>query len=100
MDKTNSAPFTSAEQFPNDITITGMLVGKSYDDLEYTSKKTGLRQTLKRAVLVLQTKVGIVLCRSYNAETDLNVFEPGKTYVFPIAEYKIDNGVKSATVRL
>lgn len=92
--------FTKEENFPADITIGGVLVGVSHDDLEYTSKKTGLRQTLKRAVLVLQTKVGVVLCRAYNAETDLSVFKQGSTYVFPIAEYKIDNGVKSATIRL
>lgn len=100
MEKVNPAPFASAEQFPSDLTVSGMLVGLSHDDLEYTSKKTGLRQTLKRAVLVLQTPVGIVLCRSYNGDTDLSIFQQGKTYFFPITEYKIDNGVKSATVRI
>lgn len=95
-----STPFTSADQFPQDLTVSGLLVGLSHDDLEYTSKKTGMRQTLKRAVLVLQTSVGIILCRSYNGDTDLSTFVVGKSYVFPIAEYKIDNGVKSATIRL
>lgn len=92
--------FKSDKEFPSELCITGVLVGRSHDDVTYTSKKTGLQQTLKREVLILQCPFGIAICRSFNSQTNMDGFKVGETYCFPVADYKVDNGVKSFTVRI
>lgn len=88
----------------NELTITGVLMGKQQDNITYTSKKTNQQVEACRDVLVLQTSFGIVICRSFNNDqraVDLaKTLEVGKTYVFAVTQYQIDNGLKSASIRL
>lgn len=88
----------------NELTITGLLMGKQQDNITYTSKKTNQQVEACRDVLVLQTSFGIVICRSFNNDQkSIDVgksLEVGKTYVFAVTQYGLDNGLKSASVRL
>lgn len=88
----------------NDLTITGLLMGKQQDNITYTSKKTNQQVEACRDVLVLQTSFGVVIGRSFNndpksAEVS-KTLEIGKTYQFAVNAYQIDNGLKTATLRL
>lgn len=92
----NAVPVVS----PNDLTITGTLLGVQSDNITYISKKTNLQTEAKRDVLVLQCPFGIVLCRAFNPQSDTSRFKVGEQITFAVTEYKIDNGVKSASVRI
>lgn len=87
-------------KYPNDLTITGMVLGRQDDTITYTSKKTGKEETLKRQVLVLKASFGIVLCRFFNPSIDLSTLKEGSTVTFPVNQYAIEQGIKTATVRI
>lgn len=84
----------------HDLTITGMLVATQSDNIQYISKKTNLQTEAKRDVLVVKCSFGVVLCRAFNPETDTSKLVEGNTYTFAVNEYRIDNGVKMAQVRI
>lgn len=88
-------------KFPQDLTVSGIVLGIQNDSINYTSKKTGLASTLNRDVIILQTSFGVVICRTYNPSVDVSKsFKAGQEAEFPISEYRIDNGLKTATVRI
>lgn len=84
----------------HDLTITGMLVARQSDDIKYISKKTNLQTEAKRDVLVVKCAFGVVLCRAFNPEMDSSKLVEGNTYTFAVNEYRIDNGVKMAQIRI
>ena len=88
----------------NELTITGLLMGKQEDNITYTSKKTNQQVEAKRDVLVLQTSFGVVIGRSFNNDPEAvkvsATLEVGKTYLFAVTQYSIENGLKTATLRL
>lgn len=100
----NEKPKTENESKPlvsdRDLTITGMLVAIQSDDIKYISKKTNLQTEAKRDVLVVKCPFGVVLCRAFNPEMDTSKLIEGNTYTFVVNEYRIDNGVKMAQVRI
>lgn len=88
----------------NDLTISGTLLAKQEDTITYTSKKTNLQVEAKRDILVLQTSFGIVLCRCFSQDPKdkelVGVLNSGDPLVLPVVSYNIENGLKSASVRL
>lgn len=88
----------------NDMVISGTLLALQGDTITYTSRKTQQQVTARRHVLILSTSYGPILCRCF--ADDLKVDEVvsqlkvGETYTLPITSYSIENGVKSASVRL
>lgn len=83
-----------------DLTITGLLVATQSDNIQYISKKTNLQTEARRDVLVVKCPFGVVLCRAFNPEIDTSKLVEGNTYTFAVSEYRIDNGVKMAQVRI
>lgn len=86
--------------YPHDLTISGVVLGRQDDTITYTSKKTGKEETLKREVLLLKTSFGIVVCRFFNPTTDLSVYKEGGNATLPVSQYGIEQGLKTATIRI
>lgn len=88
----------------NELTITGLLLGRQQDNITYTSKKTNQQVEATREVLVIQTSFGIVIGRSFsNDPKSVEVaksLEQGKSYRFAVTSYQIDNGLKTAGLKL
>lgn len=89
-------PVLNSGDFP----IKGIVLGTQSDNISYISKKTNLQTEMKRDVVVLQCPFGIVLCRSFNPSFDVSLLKVGSEVTFAMTEYRIDNGVKNATIRL
>lgn len=95
MEKNNPIPCS-----PSDLTISGLVLGIQNDSITYVSKKTGKEETMKRDVLVLKSDFGIVICRFFNPSIDVHsLVKEGSSVTLPVNEYRIENGVKTATVR-
>lgn len=86
--------------YPHDLTITGLVLGRQDDTITYSSKKTGKQESLKREVILLKTSFGIVVCRFFNPTSDLSVFKEGSTATLPVSQYAIEQGLKTATIRI
>lgn len=84
----------------NDFPISGVVLGVQSDNISYVSKKTNLQTEAKRDVIVLQCSFGIVLCRAFNPSFDCSLLKVGSTVTFALNEFRIDNGVKTAQVRI
>lgn len=97
-------PNKSEVQIPvskNDLCITGVVLGFQNDSITYRSKKTGQDETMVRDVVILNTSFGIVVCRFFNPSIDVkSVLREGTEVTFPISQYSIENGLKTATVRI
>lgn len=91
---------TTTNKYPNDLTISGLCLGRQDDTITYTSKKTGQQETLKREVLVLKCSFGIVVCRFFNPSVSLAEFKEGETITLPVSAYSIEQGLKTATIRI
>lgn len=85
---------------PNDFPISGTVLGVQSDNISYVSKKTNLQTEAKRDVIVLQCSFGIVLCRAFNPQFDCSKLKVGSSVTFALQEFRIDNGVKNASVRI
>lgn len=85
---------------PTDFPISGVVLGVQSDNITYTSKKTNLQTEAKREVIVLQCPFGIVLCRCFNPSIDCSSIKVGSSVTFALNEFRIDNGVKNAQVRI
>lgn len=96
MESKNSLPTVGATDFP----LSGIVLGVQSDSITYVSKKTNLQTEAKRDVIVLQCPFGIVLCRSFNPSVDCSFLKSGDKVTFALTEYRIDNGVKTASVRI
>lgn len=84
----------------NDLTIQGMVLGFQNDSITYTSKKTGQQETLNRDVVILRCSFGIVICRFFNPSVDVkSLLAEGQNISLPVSEYRVDNGLKCATIR-
>lgn len=99
MDK-NSDKFSLPAVSPSDFPICGVVLGVQSDSISYVSKKTNLQTTANRYVIVLQCSFGIVLCRCFNPSLDLTLLPVGASVTLSMQEYRIDNGVKTANVRV
>lgn len=88
------------EPSPNDLVIEGLVLGVQSDNIQYISKKTQLQTEMKRDVIILQCSFGIVLCRAFNPQFDCSLITSGMRVKFAVNEYRIDNGVKNATIKL
>lgn len=88
------------ELSPSDFPLTGMILGVQSDNISYVSKKTNLQTEAKREVIVLQCPFGIVLCRAFNPSFDCSSLKAGMTVTFALQEFRIENGVKNAQVRI
>lgn len=99
MDKEIKSPSSLT---PNDLPIAGLLIGLQNDSITYTSKKTGQQIEAKRDILILQTEHGIILARSFSSESSgfLQTVKVGDRLMLPMTSYQIENGVKTASVRL
>lgn len=96
MDKKNPFPVS-----PNDLAISGMVLGFQNDTITYTSRKTGKEETLTRDVVILKTSFGIVICRFFNPSLDVkSILHEGDTVSVPVSQYSVENGLKTATVRV
>lgn len=96
MDTNNKLPPVGINDFP----ISGVVLAVQSDSITYTSKKTNLQTEAKREVVVLQCPFGIVLCRAFNPSIDLSTLKPGVNATFALTEFRIDNGVKNASIRI
>lgn len=85
---------------PSDFPITGIVLGVQSDNISYVSKKTNLQTEAKREVIVLQCPFGIVLCRAFNPSVDCSSLPVGSSVTFAMQEFRLDNGVKTASVRI
>lgn len=88
------------EPSPNDLVFDGLVLGVQSDNIQYVSKKTNLQTEAKRDVVILQTSFGIVLCRAFNPSVDLSPLTSGQRVRFAVTEYRIDNGVKNASIKV
>ena len=96
MSKNNVIPCS-----PSDLCISGIVLGFQNDTITYQSKKTGKEETLNRDVVILKTSFGIVICRFFNPSLDVKSFlSEGMDITFPISQYQIENGLKTASVRI
>lgn len=100
VDVSASSSAVLPEVGPNDMPLTGVVLGIQSDNITYTSKKTNLQVEAKRDVIVLQCAFGIVLCRAFNPSFDCSTLKVGQQVTFALNEYRIDNGVKNAQVRI
>lgn len=80
--------------------IKGNVLSCECETINYDSKKTGKKETLVRATIVLQGEYGVLVCNAFNPTGDLSGYKAGSTHVFELAEYKIDAGLQRGTVRL
>ncbi len=86
---------------PNDLVISGIVLGFQNDSITYTSKKTGKEETLNRDVVILKCPFGVVICRFYNPSIVLkDVLSEGMEVSLPISQYQIENGLKVVSVRV
>lgn len=86
---------------PSDLVFKGLVMGVQNDSITYTSKKTGKEETLNRDVVILKTSFGIVVCRFFNPSIVVkDVCKEGSTVELPISSYQIENGLKTASVRV
>lgn len=85
---------------PNDFPLTGVILGVQSDNISYVSKKTNLQTEAKREVIVLQCPFGIVLCRAFNPQFDCSQLKVGSSYTFALNEFRVENGVKNAQIRI
>lgn len=88
------------EPSPNDLVFEGLVLGVQSDNISYVSKKTNLQTEAKRDVVIIQTNFGIVLCRAFNPSVDLSFLQSGSRVRFAVNEYRIDNGVKTAQIKV
>lgn len=94
--ETSKLPPVGANDFP----LTGVVLGLQSDSIKYVSKKTNLETEAKRDVIILQCPFGIVLCRAFNPSIDVSFLKSGDRVTFAMTEYRLDNGVKNASVRI
>ena len=80
--------------------IKGSVLSCECETINYDSKKTGKKETLVRATIVLQGDFGIMVCNSFNPTGDLSGYKVGTAHAFELTEYKIDAGLQGGTVRL
>lgn len=90
--------FQSVDSFPSDLVVSGtFLDGK----LEHRSwEKDGVKKEMDVMCLFVQTSFGIVVARSFNPTYGFTDFKPGDSIVLPVSEYRIENMVKSVTIRV
>lgn len=90
--------FQSADSFPSDLVISGTYLDGRTEHREW--EKDGVKKSMDVMCLFVQTPKGIFVARSFNPSYTFADFKPGDTIVLPIAEYRIDNMVKSVTIRV
>lgn len=92
--------FKLPDPSPNDLVFEGVVLGVQSDNIQYVSKKTNLQTEAKRDVVIMQCSFGIVLCRAFNPSVDLSQIAVGSRVKFAVNEYRLDNGVKTAQIKV
>lgn len=94
----NKKFFQTPENFPNDLIVSGSYLSGQLEHREW--EKDGVKKEMDVLAMFLQTDRGIFVARSFNPSYQFDDFKAGDTIVLPIAEFRIDNMVKSITVRV
>ena len=94
----NKKTFLTEDSFPNDLTVSGTFLESRTEHREW--EKDGVKKEMDVMCLILQTPKGIFVARSFNPSYTFGDFKPGDHIVLPIAEYRIDNMLKSITIRV
>ena len=82
--------------------VNGSVLSYDSEKFDYTSKKTGNKESMERVTLILQSpEAGIIVGQAFNPKGDVSGFKVGaKVTALEITEYKIDGGIQKAVFRL
>ena len=92
--------YKSVSEFPNELTVTGVLVGHNKEKRQWVDKQSGQQKELLVDCIFLQSQFGILVLRCFNPTFDLDSVKVGDTFVFPVEEYKKENGLKTFIIRI
>lgn len=90
--------FQSADNFPHDLVVSGTFIQSQVEHREW--EKDGVKKEMDVMCLFFQAPQGIFVARSFNPSFRFEDFKPGDPIVLPVSEYRIDNMVKSITIRV
>ena len=82
--------------------VSGSVLSYESEKFDYQSKKTGQKETMTRATLIVQSPdFGIFVGQAFNPKGDVSGFKVGaKVSGLEITEYKVDGGIQKAVFRL
>lgn len=92
-----SKKFTSPSEFPSDLVLSGTFIARQKEHREWT--KDGVSKQMDVLLLFVQCPSGIYACRSFNPSYDFADFKVGDSISLPIAEFKLENAIKSVIFR-
>lgn len=92
--------FKSQTEFPNEMTISGSLLGHNKEKREWVDKQSGQKKELLVDCIFLQSGIGVLVLRCFNPSFDLDSLKVGETYCFPFEEFKKENGLKTFIIRV
>ena len=82
--------------------VSGSVLSYESEKFDYTSKKTGQKESMTRSTLIIQSPdFGIIVGQSFNPKGDTSAFKAGaKVSGLEVTEYKVDGGIQKAVFRL
>lgn len=92
--------YSTPEQFSNELTISGTLLGHNKEMREWKDKTTGVAKQLEVDCIFLQSSIGVLVARCFNPKFNLSSLKVGDAVCFPVEEYKKENGLKAFAVRI
>lgn len=92
--------YKSPSEFPNELCVSGTLLGHNKEKREWNDKVTGQKKELMVDCVFLQSNIGVLVCRCFNPSFDIDSVKVGDSLCFPVEEFKKENGLKAFIIRI
>ena len=92
--------YKSPSEFPNDLCVSGTLIGHNKEKRQWIDKQSGQQKELLVDCIFLQSQFGVLVLRCFNPSFDLDSVKIGDTFCFPVEEFKKENGLKAFIIRI